>query len=125
MLDLFTLTCKIDIDPIVPAFVRLLVNTVKVVVPIILIAVGIIDLAKAVTANDDKVMKEATSKLIRRIVYAILIFFVVAIVQLVFNVLGSAQSQSGSTNQDTVKKNDISACIKCFISDGTACSKNY
>lgn len=123
MLDLFTLTCKIDIDPIVPAFTRLLIDTVKILIPIILVALGIIDLAKAVTANDDKVMKEATSKLIRRIVYAILIFFVVAIVQFVFKVLGDAQDNADGADT-TVDTNSISACISCFISDGGDCSKD-
>ena len=38
---------------------------------IILIIFGMLDLAKAVMANDDKEMKEAQKKLIKRIVYAL------------------------------------------------------
>lgn len=116
MNNLFMLaTCSIDIDPIVPAFVRLLINLIKIVVPIVLIIFGIVEMLKAATANDDKVMKEAQSKLIKRIVYAVLIFFIVAIVQLVFSTLGKANVSEA--------KNDIPACISCFTSDPDACAK--
>ena len=96
MLDLgMLLKCSIEIDPIVPGFTSALVKVVKILIPIILIAYGMIDLAKAVMSNDDKVMKEAQNKLIHRIVYAVVIFFVVAIVQLVFGLLAGA---GGKTN---------------------------
>ena len=86
MSNLFMLDCGIQIDPMVPAFVRLLINAIKIIVPIVLIIFGIVEMLKAATANDEKVMKEAQGKLIKRIIYAVLIFFIVAIVQLVFNV---------------------------------------
>ena len=113
MSNLFMLECGIHIDPIVPAFARLLINAVKIIVPIILIVFGIIEMLKAATANDEKVMKEAQSKLIKRIVYAILIFFIVAIVQLVFNVLGQAGSNEA--------KNSVPVCISCFTYNGDDC----
>lgn len=106
---------QMTIAAIVPNFTSALVTAVKIFIPIVLIAYGMIDLAKAVTANDDKVMKEAQSKLIKRIVYAVLIFFVVAIVQAVFSVLGSAGEES---------EGDIKGCISCFMngSDDASCS---
>ena len=116
MLDLFSiLKCSIEIEPIVPAFTHLIVSMVKVIIPIILIAFGMIDLAKAVMSNDDKVMKEAQTKLIKRIIYAVIIFFVVAIVQFVFSTL--AQAGSDANDQTTVDGNDISGCINCFINN--------
>ncbi len=122
MLDLINiLDCtSINIDPIVPAFTHLVVSLVKIIIPIILIAFGMIDLAKAVMSNDDKVMKEAQSKLIKRIVYAVIIFFVVAIVQFVFSTL--AQAGENANDDDTVDGNQISECINCFINN-KGCSK--
>ena len=122
MLDLgMLLKCSIEIDPIVPNFTSALVGVVKILIPIVLIAYGMIDLAKAVMSNDDKVMKEAQNKLIHRIIYAVIIFFVVAIVQLIFGMLAGA---GGKTNTyDKKDKNDITACINWFINgentDGT------
>jgi preprotein translocase subunit SecG len=111
----------IDIDMIVPAFTKALIDLVKVIIPILLIAYGMIDLAKAVMSNDEKAMKESQGKFIKRIVYAVVIFFIVAIVQLIFGILATASS---SSKTGTVSKNSITACIACFISDNSEC-KNY
>lgn len=112
------LNCGLGIDPIVPAFTVMLVNTVKVIIPILLVAFGMIDLAKAVIGNDEKVMKEAQTKFIKRIVYAVIIFFIVAIVQLIFGLLADASSGSSSGQLEKGKVND---CIACFISDKSKC----
>ena len=66
MLDLFMLldeatdiTCGgIVMDPIIPAITSTVVSAIKYIVPIILVVFGMIDLMKAVTAGDEKVMKE-------------------------------------------------------------------
>lgn len=113
--------CSIDIDMIVPTFTVGLVNLVKVIIPILLVAYGMMDLAKAVMANDEKVMKEAQGKFIKRIVYAVVIFFIVAIVQLIFGTLASASAKSQTGE---VSKTNINACIACFISDTAQC-RNY
>lgn len=114
MVNLINLTnvlaCSIEIDPIVPTFTSSVVTMLKIIIPIILIAFGMIDLAKAVMTNDDKVMKEAQTKLIKRIVYAVIIFFVVAIVQFVFGILAKS-----SSNQTSIDKSSITECINCFI----------
>lgn len=94
----------IQIDYVVPKFVSLVVNIIKFLVPVIIIIFGILDLFKASTANDEKVMKEAQKKLISRIIYAVLVFFVVAIVQFVFKTLSKAGDESNATS-----------CISCFI----------
>lgn len=117
MLGINMLNCSIDIDPIVPGTIRLFVTILKLAIPIILIIFGILDLAKAVMANDDKEMKEAQKKLIHRIVYAVVVFFVVALVQFVFNQLAKADN-----NGANVDKNNTASCIACFISDGSQCS---
>ena len=114
-----TNTCDINIDPIVPGTIRTVVTILKIAIPIILIIFGMLDLAKAVMANDDKEMKEAQKKLIHRIIYAVVIFFVVALVQFVFRKLAEAGK---SSTEEKVNGNNISACISCFISDGNACS---
>ena len=59
--------------------VRVLVQVIKIlmiVIPIALILLGTIDLGKAVIASDDKEVKAAQSRLIKRFIYAALIFFV-------------------------------------------------
>lgn len=104
VLDL--VTCgSMQIEAIIPNLVSYVIDAIKIFVPIILIIFGMLDLAKAITSNDDKAMKEAQGKLIKRLIYGIVIFLVVAIVQTVFGVLAKADS---STSNAT-------SCISCFI----------
>ena len=58
-------------------------------IPIILIVLGTLDLCKAVISSDDKAVKEAQSKLIKRCIYAILVFFIVTLINLLFTMVGN------------------------------------
>lgn len=110
MFILRDVTCgSITIDSVLPNFISTLITVIKIAIPIILIVLGILDLAKAVIANEEKEMKEAQKTLIKRIIYAIVIFFVVAIVQFVFGQLAKADSDS------TAGANNATSCINCFV----------
>lgn len=63
---------------------------IQVGIPIVLIVLGTIDLGKAVISSDDKEVKAAQGRLIKRILYAAIIFFMTTIVTLVFNIIGTA-----------------------------------
>lgn len=54
-------------------------------IPIILIVLGTIDLGKAVIASKEEEIKKAQQMLIKRLIYAVAVFFVVTIVSLVFS----------------------------------------
>lgn len=74
--------------------VKLVFGLVKWGVPIILILFGTIDLGKAVMAGKEDEMKKAQSTLIKRVVYAVVIFFIVTIVTFAMNLVSSAQGNS-------------------------------
>ncbi len=112
------LACSIDIDPIVPGTIRTFVTILKIAIPIILVVLGLLDLSKAVVANEEKEMKEAQKRLIKRIIYAVLVFFVVAIVQFVFGALADADSKNAN-----VDKGNINSCVSCFISKASDCHR--
>lgn len=59
-------------------------NLIKILVPVIIIIMGMIDLLKAVIASDEKKMAEATPKLIRKLISGVMIFLIFSIVQFVF-----------------------------------------
>lgn len=102
---------------IFPKIIVMVINTIKIVVPIILIIFGMIDLAKAVMSNDEKEMKGAQSKLLKRVIYAVAIFLVVAIIQLVFGAL--AASSEGT--DDAIDSSTIQGCISCFVNSTKHC----
>ena len=80
--------------------VRIIYRLVKIFqwgIPIALILYGTIDLGKAVIASDEKEIKSAQSRLIKRFIYAALVFLVVALVEAFMNLVAS----SGSDDSDT------------------------
>ena len=64
---------------------KIVLNIIQIFIPILLIVMGTLDLVKAVMASDDKMMKDAVGRLIKRVIYAVAIFFVVTIVTVIMN----------------------------------------
>lgn len=58
-------------------------NIIKIAVPIILIAFGIVDFSKAIFAAQEEQMKKAQKNFIKRLIIAIIIFFVPTVVNLI------------------------------------------
>ena len=78
-----------------------IIPLIQIGIPIILIILGMLDLGKAVVASKEDEIKNAQKMLIKRAIYAVAIFFVVLIVQLVFGLLsttGDKEISSTSTN---------------------------
>ena len=68
------------LDPIVKIIKKGVFPIVQIGIPILLIVFGTIDLGKAVISSDEKEVKQAQSRLIKRCIYAVAIFFIVTLV---------------------------------------------
>ena len=66
-------------------FFRKIVNIISIIVPIILVLLITIDIAKAVMASDDNQIKTAQKLAIKRIIWGLVIFFVPLSVNAVFS----------------------------------------
>lgn len=75
--------------PIIRLIKNGIIPLIQIGIPIILILLGMLDLGKAVVASKEDEIKAAQKLLIKRAIYALAIFFVVLIVQLVFGLLSS------------------------------------
>ena len=89
----------------ITGIVKWVINIICWAIPIILIVLCIFDIAKIVTAGniDDKLKKEVTSKVVTRLIFAVLIFLVPTIVRLVFGILplpDNANTGEGATWRD-------------------------
>ena len=83
--------------------VRWVINIICWGVPIVLIVLTVLDIAKIVIAGniDDKLKKEVGSKVTTRLIYAIIIFLVPTIVSLIFRFVPVDQSKvNGLTWKD-------------------------
>lgn len=113
------MTCNgITIDDLIPSLTSTFVTVLKIFIPVALIFFGMLDLGKAVIAADDKAMKENQSKLIKRFIYAVLVFAIVSLVQVVFGFVAKADTES-----ETGTSNAMS-CVSCFVNgpDSNGCA---
>lgn len=105
-IDYATFSCGgFSVFPVpVANLVSMLINIVKVAVPVVLIVIGLFDFLKAVMAQKEDEMKKAQMTFVKRLISGVLVFFVVAIVQFVFGVLSDASGE-----------NSYMECISCFV----------
>lgn len=91
--------CPEDLVPIFSFIKNGIYPIIQIGIPILLIVMGSIDLGRAVISQDDKEIKGATSKLIKRAIAAVAVFFVTTIVSLLMNMF----SDSGATGNENVQ----------------------
>ena len=96
-----------DIRPLVSLLKHGIIPLIQIGIPILLIIFGMLDLGKAVIASKEDEIKSAQKLLIKRAIYAVAIFFVVMLVQLVFNIVAgnSAGEATDATNWYNCWKN--------------------
>ena len=105
MLDLFQIGVNNEVindgcgglRPIVAIIKNGVFPIVQIGIPILLIVFGTIDLGKAVISSDDKEVKQAQSRLIKRCIYAVAIFFITTIVSIIMSLVATG-ADSDETN---------------------------
>ena len=90
------------IPSIIPSTVSTIYLIIQIVIPVVLVILGILDLLKAISADKEDNMKKAQSLFFKRLIYAVLVFFVFAIVKL-------------AVSFATKDSNGLVSCMNCFI----------
>ena len=80
------LACQAEILDIFK-IIRFAIKLICFIIPVLLIVFGVMDLSKAVTAQDEKATKEAQKRFLSRCIYAVVIFLVPTIITALFNIL--------------------------------------
>ena len=80
--------CSDDTVLKVMGIIKLVMQVICIVVPIVLILLGSIDLFKAVTAGKDEDIKKRQQTLIKRVIAAVIVFLVPTIVTVLMNLIG-------------------------------------
>jgi len=103
MLNLFQLL--VDCSGLLGVLIGLIKHTILPIIwigiPILLILLGSVDLAKAAISSDEKAVKQAQSAFIRRLVYGALVFFVFLIVNWIMNIVASTIASADSSTDAT------------------------
>ena len=100
----------IEIDAKIPQFVSNIYNLLKMITPIALIVFGMLDFAKATTAQDEAAISKAGKKFIQRLIAGVAVFLVFTIVQFSAELLSNAGAGS------------IMECANCLLNN--KCSKS-
>lgn len=87
----------------------------KIVIPLILIILGIIDFTKIVISGETKMAKNATLAFLKRLIAGVAIFFVPTIINLIFSYVDSFKKE----------ENDYLNCIHCLTSPNKDCDTSY
>ena len=82
----------------------------KIVIPILLIILGMIDLGKAVISGKDDEIKKNMKSLMIRAIAAVVIFFIPTLVSLIMGLV--------SNFSDSGAKADFDVCKQCIASPG-------
>ena len=75
------------IEPRIANLVHTVILLIQIAVPIVLVIMGLIDLFKGITAQKEEEIKKGQQLLIKRIITAVIIFFVIAGVKLLISIV--------------------------------------
>lgn len=89
-------------DGTLPKTISTIINIMKVVIPIMVVLFGLIDLGKAVMSQKEDDIKKNQGLLIKRLIIAVLVFFVVSLVQFIVSLVGG-------------DKESYWGCFDCFV----------
>ena len=70
------------------------ITLIQIGVPIILIVMGMLDMGKAVASQKEDEIKKAQSMLIKRVIYSVIVFLVIAIVEFVLGFVGDSAGEA-------------------------------
>lgn len=80
----------IEIPGEIAGIIRMVILAIQIAIPIILIIMGMLDLGKAVMAGKEDEIKKNQTLFMKRVIAAVMVFLIIAVVKLIFGVLGGA-----------------------------------
>ena len=91
-------------------FIGRVLSIFRIVIPLLIIILGTVDLGKAIAANDENAIKKGTNSLIKRAILGVAIFFLPAIVYMIFNLIDEASETSPEFTQCGICLTRPSSC---------------
>ena len=99
-----TILPNVIIDVKIPNAVHTIITVIKIAVPVVLVIFGMMDLFKGITAQKEDEIKKGQQILIKRLITAALVFFIISIVQVIISFVAGASDEEGLWD-----------CVNCFL----------
>ena len=96
-----------DIPRQAPEIISFVINFFKIAAPILLVLFSIVALVKAIASSNEDEMVKARKNLIKKLIYSLIVFFVIQIVQFVMLKVADTDEE----------KKDLSKCFSCFLNN--------
>ena len=97
---MFTLLSFCESSAEIWQLVGKIINIIKIVIPIIIVVLAMLDLGKAVMAQKEDEIKKGQNTFIKRLVAAAIVFFVVTIVTMLIGLVADdSESITGCINE--------------------------
>ncbi len=110
--DLDTFSCGNNYVQGIPArFIRItkfLYNFIQVLVPVVIVILGILDLVKSIAGQKEDEIKKGQQTFIKRLIGAVVVFFVFAIIKFLVSILSSNSTE-------------VISCMDCFLKGNDSC----
>lgn len=90
--------CGFDMPGKLAYVISLIIVIIQFGVPLLLIIFGMLDLGKAVIASKEDEIKKGQQMFIKRLIAAIIVFFVVAVVKLVVGLAADEEDKTSISN---------------------------
>ena len=94
----------VRIPAFIPSIVSKLYTLIQILVPVVLVILGTIDLLKGITAGKEDEIRKAQQTFFKRVIAAILVFFVLTAVKFTLSLV-------------TKKSKNLLDCVNCVIKD--------
>ena len=94
---------KIQIEPKIVNVTSTIITVIQIAVPVILVIFGMIDLLKAVIASKEDEIKKGRQIFIKRLLAAVIVFFVISVVRLLISFVAEDNKQG------------FWECVDCFL----------
>lgn len=91
----------------IPKVVSIVYKVIQIAVPVVLVVIGSLDLAKSITSEKEDEIKKSQKLFIKRLISAGLVFFVFSGIKFLISLVAD----------DTKDKNNIIDCAECFINN--------
>ena len=117
--------------------IGIILLVVKIAIPLLIIALGIFDLGKAVVADKEDEIKKSTKRLLYRVIAGVAIFLLPNIIMFLFMTFATAggTTTTGTTSSTVTAKDagesysdsrkDFSVCEGCFLHPTNSIYCNY
>ncbi len=107
--------CQQPLIQTVLGTIKTIFDIIKIGVPLFLIILCAIDLFKAMTSGDEKKQQEARKTIVRRLIYAVIIFLLIPILSLILDLISNVVQIDDSD----AAKNSFSTFLKCWNYEGS------